>query len=147
MFLTAGAQLLLPSTFNLFQQIYYGFKWGGSYAKLSCSFFFFPVVPCGRRDNISDSSQSTPAPAWFSTLPGSPSLSVWGCVRLTALRCSDRVGACFHLMSQPAEGQVFLIQTPNSPWRRLMSLVIYVQTNSNCTQPCQTAHILSLSLR
>lgn len=144
MFLTAGAQLLLPSTSNLFQQIYYGFEWRGSYAELSPSFSFQRCS--GRRDNISDSSQSTPAPAWFCTLPRSPSLSVWGCVRLTALCCSDRVGACFHLMSQPTEAQVFLIQTPNSPWRRLMSLVICVQTNSNCTQPCQMAHTLSLSL-
>lgn len=100
----------------------------------------------GRKDNISDSYQSTSTPAWSSSLSRSPSLSVWGCVRLTTLRCSDRLGECFHLMSQPAEAQVFLIQTLNSPWRRLMSLVIYVQTNSNCTQPRQTTHTHTLSL-
>lgn len=107
-------------------------------------FFFFPVVLWKTGSYFRRLSQY---PSASLVLPRSPSLSVWGSVRLTALHCSDRVRACFHPMSQPSEPQVFLIQTPNSPWRRLMSVVIDVHTNRNCTYcRCSLPHRLPPSL-
>lgn len=97
----------------------------------SCLALSFSFQWCsGRRDNISDSSQSTSVPAW--SCPGLH-LYLSEVLLLTVLHCSDRVAACFHLMSQLAEAQVFLIQTQNSPQRRLMSVVIDVHRNRNCT--------------
>lgn len=66
------------ASFCLLQHIYYGFGLGGSYAKLAFSFLSFQRCS-GSWGNVSDSSQSTAAPARLCVVSRSPS-SV--CVRL-----------------------------------------------------------------